>query len=282
MSTIDKIRSLIFKESIPLLETYTGIGDILLCYIYANQLLNRFNKIQIRINYGYVFCFRNNNMYSEKLYNFTNGLASRVFSDPRFELVDTPLDTGPIQGHDYPELLGVRFKPTDISFILPDSNVSLGFPYLVINTKVRNYPKSENDSYFLNLLQYLNKFNGKIVLVGDRRIDYSMNLEYAGHENTMYSIYDQLINGLPSDNIVDLTHDLLMHEPNLDKFLHEYSLVRNATEVIQIGIGGSYLISMLLNSKTKVIIRENDWGWIARECLPNCNIFQNYQQLCRE
>jgi hypothetical protein len=279
MNPIDQIRSLIFKDKTPLLEINSGIGDILLCYTYAIQLLEKFDRVRIRVNYGLLYYYRNHNTYSESLHEFTRGLASAVFSDNRFELVDTPLDTGPIQGHDYPALLGLKFKPCDISHILIDDSIKLKSPYLVINVKIRNYPKFYHSLHLPNLIQYLNLFNGKIVLVGDRSIDYHKNTEYAGHESSRYSIYAQLISAIKPSRILDLTQENLMHEPNLEKFMYEYSLVKNADEVIQIGVSGSYLISLLLNPKTKVVVANDSWEWLAKECSQNRTIFRNYYHL---
>jgi hypothetical protein len=78
---------------------------------------------------------------------------------------------------------------------------------------------------------------------------------------------------------VDLTQEYLMHEPDINKFLHEYNIVKHADEVIQIGFSGSYLLSMGLNKNVKVICHMNNFVWMARMYLPEQNILKTYKEL---
>jgi|688.fasta_scaffold85149_4 hypothetical protein len=277
---IETIKKHIFKSNIPHLQTNPGIGDLINCYIYGSELFNRFESVKIRIDYGVLYFYRNDNKYSESLHKFTQSLAKCVFKDPRFQLIDDPLDTGSICTHDYSKLLDVEFKPKDLSFIVHKEDFEKpNYNYVVINVKIREYDKTLNDSNIQYLIKYLNCYNGKIILMGDRIVDYNKNTEYNSYKHWVYSIYYQLIDKLDKDKVIDLTQEHLMHEPNIDKFVYEYNLVKNANEVIQIGFSGSYLISLGLNKNVKVICHNNNFIWMAKLYLPEQNILKTYKEL---
>ncbi len=250
------------------------------CYIYASELFDRYEKIKIKVDYNVLFSLRNQNQYSEKLHGFTKKLSEIIFQDNRFELVDDCLPTGCISTHDYPFLLGVEFKPKDLSFILNNTNyIPIKDNYIVLNTKIREYDRSLNDKNIKYLIEHLNNYNGKIVLMGDRIVDHSRNIEYRSYQNLVYSIYEQIINQLDKNKVIDLTENFLMHEPNIEKFLKEYNLVKRANSVIQIGFSGSYLLSMALNTNTKVVCHNDNFIWMAKMYLQTQNIKKTYAEL---
>jgi hypothetical protein len=115
--------------------------------------------------------------------------------------------------------------------------------------------------------------------MGDRNVDHIKNTEYAGYTNQVYSIYPQIINHLDANRVIDLTQENLMHSPDLQKFIYEYGLVSQATEVIQVGYSGSYLLSMALNRNVKLICNGSNFVWMAHHYLPKSNILTNYSQL---
>jgi hypothetical protein len=280
LSSLQIIKSHIFRDKFPLLQTNPGIGDMLNCYIYASELFDRYEKIKIKVDYNVLFSLRNQNQYSEKLHGFTKKLSEIIFQDNRFELVDDCLPTGCISTHDYPFLLGVEFKPKDLSFILNNTNyIPIKDNYIVLNTKIREYDRSLNDKNIKYLIEHLNNYNGKIVLMGDRIVDHSRNIEYRSYQNLVYSIYEQIINQLDKNKVIDLTENFLMHEPNIEKFLKEYNLVKRANSVIQIGFSGSYLLSMALNTNTKVVCHNDNFIWMAKMYLQTQNIKKTYAEL---
>jgi len=284
MNIIEIIKKQIFKTNIPHLQTNPGIGDIINCYVYGSELFNRFEKVRIKVDYATLYHYRNNNQYSPSLHNFTESLAKRVFQDSRFELTDESLGTGSLDTHDYPKLLDVEFKPKDLSFILDKEFVKPYEKYVVLNVKIREYDRSLNDQYISSLIAYLNSFDGKVILMGDRSIDYNKNTEYNSYKHLVYSIYYQIIHQLDKNKLIDLTQEHLMHEPDINKFLYEYNLVKHADEVIQIGFSGSYLLSMGLNKNVKVICNTDNNGstkfvYFAQLYLPGKNIIKTYKEL---
>ena len=280
MSSLQIIKSHIFGDEFPLLQTNPGIGDMLNCYLYASELFDRYKKVKIKVDYNVLFFLRNQNQYSEKLHSFTKKLSQIIFQDNRFELVDDCLPTGCICTQDYPFLLDVEFKPKDLSFILNNTNYTpIKNNYIVLNTKIREYDRSLNDKNIEYLIQHLNNYNGKIVIMGDRIVDHSRNIEYRSYQNLVYSIYEQIINQLDKNKVIDLTENFLMHEPNIEKFLKEYNLVKRANSVIQIGFSGSYLLSMALNTNTKVVCHNDNFIWMAKMYLSEQNILKTYKEL---
>jgi len=277
---IEIIKKHIFKSNIPHLQTNPGIGDLINCYIYSSELLDRFESVKIRVDYGVLYFYRNENKYSEYLHKFTQELANRIFKDPRFELIDDALDTGSICTNDYPSLLDVKFKPKDLSFIIEDKNFQKpNYNYIVINVKIREYDKELNDQNIQYLINYLNRYDGKIILMGDRIVDHNKNTEYKGYKHLVYSIYYQLIEKLDKTKVIDLTQEYLMHEPNIDKFIYEYNLVKYANEVIQIGFSGSYVLSLGLNKNVKVVCNQNNFVWIAKFYISDKQILKTYKEL---
>jgi hypothetical protein len=115
--------------------------------------------------------------------------------------------------------------------------------------------------------------------MGDRIVDHNKNTEYKQYKNLVYSIYYQLIEKLDKTKVIDLTQEYLMHEPNIDKFIYEYNLVKYANEVIQIGFSGSYLLSLGLNKNVKVVCNQNNFVWMAKSYISDKQILKTYKEL---
>ena len=50
MNILELIKSNIFKDkNIPHLQTNPGIGDMLNCYVYSSELLQKYEKIKVNI-----------------------------------------------------------------------------------------------------------------------------------------------------------------------------------------------------------------------------------------
>jgi len=126
--------------------------------------------------------------------------------------------------------------------------------YIVINTKVRAFNKNAYRAISPRLIQILRSVSKyKIVLLGEREIEFTGEYRHIGHKN-IYCIYNDLIAHLSPNKIVDLTIPKLgISPPNMKKFKSDCNIMRHAHKVIQIGGGGSFCVSSTLSNLICII-----------------------------
>jgi hypothetical protein len=116
--------------------------------------------------------------------------------------------------------------------------------YIVINSKVRLFSKNEfeKDKYYF--FDEINKLGKRVVILGEREIEY--NLEYEIHgSNQVYSIYKDALELIDSSLIHDMTIPKLgLTTPNLENLFNDMSIAYNACSIINIGVGGFFCTSI--------------------------------------
>jgi hypothetical protein len=149
--------------------------------------------------------------------------------------------------------------------------------YIVINTKVsqQNFNNNEllelwNTELKYKLFNFLNSTNLKIILTGEKNM--SNCLEYDIHRYFM--IYDDIINNINSEKIIDLTSNNTEDLYEYDKIIKNLNILKQSLFNISIGYGGQAIIYSLLNNT--IVFCKND-AFIFYLDLTNCNeVYDNY------
>jgi len=239
-----------------------GIGDLLICLSYIKLHYNEYEKFHIVLNYDIIKIWRND---SQSIKKFTKDISEIIFNDPKIILYEFNVN------NDYSEYIGTgilqvnlwheyNFRPCNLEHIIKDfkcekifiKDKELNFPFFVLNTKVRlekyDYYLSYKDKFY-NLLNKLS-YKYKLLLMGERKIP--MNKEYLEEPSDIktFLLYEDIINNINKENIIDNTKEDLLHENNINDFLRDCYLINKSNFSIFLGMGGAPLITMSFSKKT--------------------------------
>ncbi len=147
--------------------------------------------------------------------------------------------------------------------------------YLVLFTKVRDLDKTNYFSVCDHFYDYINKFDGKIILLGEKNIIYKG--EYAIHgKNKIYSIYDDCINKISEDKIIDLTTSVYDFKNfSLENILNDMSIISNSEKTFIFGGGGFFCLSLFTN---KLVSLTNNLYKSAFYSKENLQIFDENEE----
>jgi hypothetical protein len=116
---------------------------------------------------------------------------------------------------------------------------------IVLNTKVRQYPVAIFNKHSVRFWDLLNASGRKVVLLGERRVEYGVEYKGHGREN-IYSIYPEAIKHLKPANVIDLTVPVLgVETPSVESIFRDMNIISNCYRVINIGGGGFFCTSMV-------------------------------------
>jgi len=219
-----------------------GIGDM----VISKYILAKINSpIFLSASKAKAEKYRN-----ASYYNFAVSLLQLIFSS-------TPhLDSKFIITNDqtYPNLhwtelvRSLHVEPDIAKINLDDGTDPISDRYIVLFTKVREYPSSAKNT-ILALLREILKIDIKVVLVGEKNL--IPNLEYLNPiiQPEVFCFYDIIPQ---SNKIIDLTSNNIF---SLDKFRHDCSIIKHAIATINIGAGGNLFISTSLCDHTISLIK---------------------------
>ncbi len=226
-----------------------GIGDL----VYIKGLLDltkdRFSCINISPNMA---LFNGRPKYKP----FVMELMGMLFKPPFYNI--TMDQSYPFKSIvDMWRQLKIKPRKPNVASILCEGELPKGLhsgKYIVINTKVRALKKNAYRAFQPKLFKLLRSIGKhKIVLLGEREIEFTNEYKNLGHKN-IYCIYRDLVDYLPSNKIVDLTISKLgITPPNMKKFKHDCNIMHHAHRVIQIGGGGSFCVSSAISKLICII-----------------------------
>lgn len=114
----------------------------------------------------------------------------------------------------------------------------------VLNTKVRQYPYGVFNKHSPRFWDVLNNSGRKIVLLGERIVEYGIEYETHG-KDMIYSLYPEATKHLKGE-VVDLTVGSLgIKTPDVDSIFRDMNIISNCYRVINVGGGGFFCTSML-------------------------------------
>lgn len=221
-----------------------GLGDSLATRILLESVKNRFDEILISHNKEIVNLYRDNNL---KYWEFLNELGPLVFSEKPY--IFDHIEHLPLTQTRFLDLLVANYQ-SDIIVTPSLYHMCQGEPlnigeYVVITTKVRVLSKHVLIPLINQLWETLNLIDSKykIVILGEKEVE--SNKEYINQTETTYSIYNNIINGLNKDRIVDLTIPALgVTIPDMKQIKQDMLIMKNAKFVIVLGVGGNFCMSV--------------------------------------
>jgi hypothetical protein len=228
-----------------------GIGDVILSNNLIGSIKDQYNIINIGPNNDIMRKYRNND---HKYYDFLLNFLSLFFSDnkkymihknnnfQRFSIIDNILVNTKIPDDG---LYNIKIANKLIDLELPPISTD---EYIVITTKVRGLPLYNLyiKIYKKQILETLKKCSKKykIVIIGDRGLPTSIEYKTIGNQR-VYCIYNDLINELPQDRILDLTvNDTYIDVPDITKLIQDCTYMNKAKAVITIGYGGNFILAL--------------------------------------
>jgi hypothetical protein len=235
------------KSKILKLKPNLGLGDLLIFLSYIKQHYDEYDKFQIVFDYDKILFWRNN---SESIKKFTKDIVDLWFNDPKIEILDHLEEfnyAGQIEN--YNNTLNEYFRPVKLTNIFDD-------PYICIGTKIRverydNYLSFKDK--FLEALSFLSK-KYKIVIMGTTN---NTTEEMIKAGEGQFLIYEDLINNIDKNNIIDLTRVEILHDNNIGDFYKDAMILKNSEFTTFIGGGGFHLIAM---SYAKKVIGFRSYG----------------------
>lgn len=214
------------------IKTCAGMGDLILTYSILEQIKHNYSDIRICPDYNLLKQYRAGTI---ECINFTRDFAKLIFNTYPYNVIDH-LDLFYLNPEEISNKFSVKTKFVDLSDKLcGTSNLNID-NYIVINTKVRDFSQRSFHVLKPKLTKILSSTNKKIVLMGERKL--GTNLE-AKHNN-IYTIYDFL---KPFCHI-DLTEEVLLDYPNINKLRTDLAIMRDAKCVINFGVSGTVILSM--------------------------------------
>lgn len=116
--------------------------------------------------------------------------------------------------------------------------------YYVLFTKIRDFNFSEYSKIKNNLYDKLNKNNKKIILLGEREVEYGVEYNILG-KNTVYSIYNDIKNQIDSKLIIDKTIPKLgITLSSVENIINDMKIISNSIKTIILGRGGFFCLSL--------------------------------------
>jgi hypothetical protein len=207
------------------------------CIDYVKFLLSDYNVIECEPN-----------IETDRRWELNIDYIDRMFSEPNVR-----------------NILKSKFSNKTVETF--DSN------YVVLFTKVRDYNRVFFDSISKQFYSKLNSIDSKILLIGEKKVQYTGEYKKLG-SNTVYSLYNDFIENIDSDKIIDLTqNNFAPNNINLENILHDLSIISNSKNIIMIGCGGFFCTSLFTD---KLLSLSNENVCRQFKCELNNQVFLDY------
>jgi hypothetical protein len=146
---------------------------------------------------------------------------------------------------------------------------------IVVFTKIRDLHSSLFSTISEEFFKSINESGKKIILLGEKEIKYGN--EYSRHgEEKIYSIYDQCINNIDNDKIIDLTINIYeFNDFSLDSIINDINIIFNSSTTYVFGGGGFFCLS-LFTGKLTSLTNSNNKSWFYSDY--NQNIFSELNE----
>jgi hypothetical protein len=220
-----------------------GIGDNLMVRVFLDSVKDNYDQIAISHNTEVLKDSRNNDI---KYCKFLNDLSNILFITPPYKYEQKQFDTSRIHSFIVNNSSLIPQKP-NIDSLCKGALLSLDEEYIVITTHVRYIPKQHLYTLLPQLLMKLKELSNKykIVIMGERAIEEGHEYSHQENINNVYSIYKQIVSGINSERIIDLTIPFSgLTAPDIKKLQQDCLLMQEAKFVITLGVGGNFWLAL--------------------------------------
>lgn len=236
-----KLENILKEKPVFNMKVNMGFGDLLLIRTMMDNTKDRYSKIHITPNTE----FFNKLRTTEYTNGYVNDYIKYLFDDPYYEIHnDLSYKRRNTETLWESDLIDVA-DPSYLSDILCRGvSLNLNKPYITITTKVRALKKQTYDLFktnFYNTLKTLSN-NYKIVILGERELP--IWPEYKENDYGTFVIYNDIINNIPKENLIDLSFNL-NDEQSLSKLMQDCLYMKEAYYNITIGMGGGFCLALM-------------------------------------
>jgi hypothetical protein len=220
-----------------------GLGDTILIYAMLDRVKHQYDNITLSFYREYINAYRGGDQGNHK---FLNDIGKLLFSERPYHFL-TEGHAGPLKNaQEIQDFYAITMTHPDLAHIICDPFYYHGLSnYIVINTKVRALNKPVYDAIknqFWTIMRQISA-KKKIVILGERVVEQNYEYKYFGSIH-IWSLYDEIINNIPTNQILDMTVPALgITPPDLQHIRDDSCILRDADFVINIGIGGSFCLS---------------------------------------
>lgn len=230
----------------------TALGEVINIRWNLQQLFGRYNRIHITFNpRDYWNEVMNTHLpdwpqKEAKLHNLCVELGNLLFSEPPFTFgMYLPYPRLYHAGYLIDDFQLAPKMPQMAKYLCKGTPLNIG-EYVVITTKVREVPKDRYDQHKQELYDLLKQISTlyPVVLLGEKVLEIRKEYVILQKNNTLFCLYDDLINALPKDRVIDLTKPALSETvSSLSEIQQDCLIMKNAKATITVGIGGNFLLA---------------------------------------
>jgi len=174
---------------------------------------------------------------------YIKDIGQLFFSQPPYEL--RPVSTkfgGDI--NQFIATMNIRPQKSEVGHLLcKGTPLNIG-EYIVITTKTREFHRHQFDHIapqFWSIIKEISK-KYKVVILGEKMVE--MRKEYMGLNPRPFGIYNDIVNNLPQECIVDLSVPALGETvSDLSKIQQDCLIMKEAKFTISFGCGGNHCLS---------------------------------------
>jgi hypothetical protein len=224
-----------------------GIGDLIHYRGLLDNLLPYYDVININLCLNLLNEYKPDNKNENII--FLDNIANLIFNNEKYNIVLNYTDNH-IPTHVFQQQNNVDCNiPNLVNEFCNENNIIDG-EYIVLTTKARSIDRqlflSRKDTFCSVLNDISKKY--KIVLLGERSVEMNKEYQHIGINN-IFSIYEDIVDYLNKDNLVDLTIPALgITIPNIENLKKDCSIMKDAKKVITFGVGGNFSIALTVSS----------------------------------
>jgi len=212
----------------------SGIGDVIIFISYINRFFsNSKNKTYIDFDKKNIQYWRDDvDQYYPYLVRFGNFLLPNDNIVIQEGISGELIDTGGIFNYYSSHFSNFEMIDTYHKLNIPkDSNK------IVLHTKVRNLHRGVYNSFKKKFYDILNNSDKEFIILGEREVEYGK--EYTIHgDQVIYSIYDDVMNNLDKNKIMDLSMPKYgISSPNFEVLMNDIDIMSKHKNIC-LGSGG--------------------------------------------
>ena len=152
-------------------------------------------------------------------------------------------------------------------------------PYIVLSTKARNYQRSFFDSQKDFLFSEINSLGLKVILLGEKEIQYNYEYSIWGQDQ-IYSIYNDSLKLINPELLIDMTVPKLgLTTPNIENLFNDMSIAYKSRLCINIGVGGFFCTTIFSGKLRSIGLYQNHVNGIY-VFQDTKNMIENVKLLC--
>lgn len=220
-----------------------GLGDNIITRLLLDRIKHNYDEIRISHNKKVMENYRDND---PKYWEFLDEIGSLIFSEKPY--IFDKQDYKSYAPVDYYNLISdpntSKDSKPNLDYLCQGQSLNINKEYIVITTKVRVLPNNVlfplMDQFYSTIKPLCTKY--QIVILGEREVEISK--EYAMFPQSIYGLYDNIVNNLSKDIILDLTIPSLgITTPSIKQIRQDLLIMKEAKFVVVFGIGGNFCMS---------------------------------------